>query len=860
MTGTAPRSGTCREFSSRPLRRRWLNLFTLEDRNATGSLFGDPLMQTFGDLLPLLGDYTTPAKPIPSRRLPDPLHVSLLTERDSWLDPLALVPADEPDRKRPSNAVSFGFASAAKPFTLDESNAADMVSVASNARLMVEIDTVTASLSGNTIEALDDGRSASAIPTPDSMKAISANEDNDALPTALQNQIEFGPDPIPNAAPVAATETVTVDEDSSIVIDVLANDNDPDGGGLLLELGDYETSHGTIYEEDDGKVRYTPFPDYHGPDSFTYQASDGVASSSMVTVSITVNSVNDAPAAFNDGYAWGLAVDSNDNFINLPTGMGHGPGYFAENLLANDIDWDWHDYVPPTPGYPPSPPGYPPPPPPPGSSKDVLRPFLETQPSIGTVNLFPNGVFYYMYPQNKLNSSFESFVTSFTYFVRDNADAKSNTATVTMWIKKKNDFTPTTSPTHPEYVVGDDPVEANAPGSAHRFLMTHPSLGRMNQFEIDGDFKYTPRYERNDEQFQYKVITPGGTNYSFVSAKLPALEMKIYDGQNGPKSLRELNELDTGAFTVANLNDTDSDRVRDDLDPVVSKDAIPDRNDPKDGLDEVDLMKIVILKPNVEGNLGTLTLRFTQPGSTSAGTFYSSSNPDLTNSTLTYVPDPLNPFARSEVTFNDASFRNADNTYKASITVYAELRVESTALRDYTIELSYGGATDKAKATGVWAELTQFKGGAANDTNLVTANAQSPRSVKDYDATLLANSPNRKMGTDNVPFGNATRQMVYNLVELEFTLTPSGISKIPRLGFDASRQVEGKLERNRQGGVDPLEKAMQLNRDRANDDAKVQNVTDEVQIGDKFYSLDAPGFFAPNNKLPLINSAARVWI
>ena len=113
------------------------------------------------------------------------------------------------------------------------------------------------------------------------------------------------------------------------------------------------------------------------------------------------------------------------------------------------------------------------------------------------------------------------------------------------------------------------------------------------------------------------MIAPGGTNYSFVSSRLPALKLDIYDGQDGAKQLREPNELDVGAITVANLNDTDSDRVRDDIDPIISKDPIPNRNEPKDGLDEVDLMKLVIHRPNVEGELGTLTLKFTQPGSTS---------------------------------------------------------------------------------------------------------------------------------------------------------------------------------------------------------------------------------------------------
>ena len=50
-----------------------------------------------------------------------------------------------------------------------------------------------------------------------------------------------------------------------------------------------------------GSFTYTPDPDYNGPDSFTYQASDGAASSTPATVTIAVTGVNDEPSFTNDG-------------------------------------------------------------------------------------------------------------------------------------------------------------------------------------------------------------------------------------------------------------------------------------------------------------------------------------------------------------------------------------------------------------------------------------------------------------------------------------------------------------------------------------------------------------------------------
>src|SRR5204863_4841365 len=44
-----------------------------------------------------------------------------------------------------------------------------------------------------------------------------------------------------------------------------------------------------------GGIQYTPDANYSGPDSFTYRAFDGTASSNLATVNVTVNPVNDAP-------------------------------------------------------------------------------------------------------------------------------------------------------------------------------------------------------------------------------------------------------------------------------------------------------------------------------------------------------------------------------------------------------------------------------------------------------------------------------------------------------------------------------------------------------------------------------------
>ncbi len=78
---------------------------------------------------------------------------------------------------------------------------------------------------------------------------------------------------------------------------LLANDT----GGATTAVLDASPAHGTVVVNADGSFVYTPAVNYNGPDSFTYHATDGISSSNIATVSLTVNPVNDAPVAQADG-------------------------------------------------------------------------------------------------------------------------------------------------------------------------------------------------------------------------------------------------------------------------------------------------------------------------------------------------------------------------------------------------------------------------------------------------------------------------------------------------------------------------------------------------------------------------------
>jgi subtilisin family serine protease len=126
-----------------------------------------------------------------------------------------------------------------------------------------------------------------------------------------------------NLAPVSAPDAITVAEDSGpTVIDVLANDTDPNGDSLVVGSVTAPTKGDASLANDGTAIEYTPNPDANGTDTFTYRASDGTKSSASTTVTVTITPVNDDPAAADDE-------------AGVPAG-----GSVTIPVLANDTDID----------------------------------------------------------------------------------------------------------------------------------------------------------------------------------------------------------------------------------------------------------------------------------------------------------------------------------------------------------------------------------------------------------------------------------------------------------------------------------------------------------------------------------------
>lgn len=109
-----------------------------------------------------------------------------------------------------------------------------------------------------------------------------------------------------NSAPVANADTYTVIEDTPLVTTVqngvVANDVDAQPQDTLAVTVLTQPQHGELTMNSDGSFQYVPLENYHGPDAFTYELSDGTDRSNSVTVTLTVQSVNDPPSTASDGY------------------------------------------------------------------------------------------------------------------------------------------------------------------------------------------------------------------------------------------------------------------------------------------------------------------------------------------------------------------------------------------------------------------------------------------------------------------------------------------------------------------------------------------------------------------------------
>ena len=124
-----------------------------------------------------------------------------------------------------------------------------------------------------------------------------------------------------NRPPVANDDAASTPKNTPVTVDVLANDSDPDGDALTVSsVQGTSAEGGSVVDNGDGTVTYTPPTGFVGTDTFRYKANDGTVDSNAATV--TVDVINRPPDAVNDA-----AETFKHTSIGIP-------------VLANDSDPD----------------------------------------------------------------------------------------------------------------------------------------------------------------------------------------------------------------------------------------------------------------------------------------------------------------------------------------------------------------------------------------------------------------------------------------------------------------------------------------------------------------------------------------
>jgi hypothetical protein len=290
-----------------------------------------------------------------------------------------------------------------------------------------------------------------------------------------------------NRAPVAADDTATTDQDVAATINVLANDSDVDGSldPSTVTIGTSPGHGSTSVDPATGRVTYTPNPNFNGGDSFTYSVKDDDGEpSNAATVTVTVNRVNILPVANDDS-----ATTDEDVPVTI-------------DVLANDNDVD--------------------------GNLDAATVQVASPPSHGSASVdSATGRVTYTPTANF------SGPDGFTYTVKDNDGASSNTANVAITVNSINDLPVAqddSATTNEDVAVtidvlaNDNDVDGNLDAATVQ-IATSPANGQATVDPATGQVTYTPAADyAGSDSFTYTVNDNDGASSNTATVNVTIIQ------------------------------------------------------------------------------------------------------------------------------------------------------------------------------------------------------------------------------------------------------------------------------------------------------------------------------------------------
>jgi gliding motility-associated-like protein len=180
----------------------------------------------------------------------------------------------------------------------------------------------------------------------------------------------------PNLPPVAGADTALCLQNSSVLIEVLANDFDPEGDSLSAPLITQESLNGLSLSLFNQQIRYTPEQDFFGDDSLKYQVCDQndppLCSEAVVFIEVRALEIPNSFSPNGDGIndlwiiegledfesselllfdQWGRVVFETDNYLNDFNGQNQNDtkdlaeGTYFYQLKVLDVDLQRSGYL-----------------------------------------------------------------------------------------------------------------------------------------------------------------------------------------------------------------------------------------------------------------------------------------------------------------------------------------------------------------------------------------------------------------------------------------------------------------------------------------------------------------------------------
>ncbi|MBL8821071.1 MAG: tandem-95 repeat protein [Planctomycetia bacterium] len=314
--------------------------------------------------------------------------------------------------------------------------------------------------------------------------------------------------------PTAGDDSATLLEGGQVDIDVAANDFSLLGQLDLTSIVIVdEPTNGVVTVNDDGTVTYVHDGSNTTSDSFTYTISNTNGKTSQeATVSITITPVNDPPAALND-----TATVAEGGTVSI-------------NVASNDSDSDGTLAL---------------------NSITIVQ-----QPANGSVTVNNNGTVSYTH-----NGS-ETTTNTFTYTIKDNLGATSNTATVNITITPVNDPPVAVNDTATVdeggsviiNVASNDTDPENSLDLTSIVIVAQPANGSVT-VNNNGTVTYLHNNSNTTtDSFTYTIKDTQGT-----TSNTATVTITVTPQADDPIAVNDAANVDEGGNVVINLASNDSD-------------------------------------------------------------------------------------------------------------------------------------------------------------------------------------------------------------------------------------------------------------------------------------------------------------